>query len=148
MVRDISQLKHLRLALFSKWGEIDPADKIEKQWFLSSKHDSILKKMIGNQGTMLLVAEDGKKLIGYNLALKEIRQPFLKPIGSIEETYIVPEYRRMGIGKLFFEKTVEWFRRKKLKWSFVSTHSQDTEAIQFWEKINYREFNKTFKMKL
>ncbi|MBS3175653.1 hypothetical protein J4457_00255 [Candidatus Woesearchaeota archaeon] len=112
MVRDISQLKHLRLALFSKWGEIDPADKIEKQWFLSSKHDSILKKMIGNQGTMLLVAEDGKKLIGYNL------------------------------------KTVEWFRRKKLKWSFVSTHSQDTEAIQFWEKINYREFNKTFKMKL
>ena len=143
---DIHELKHLVIKLFSKWAEIDPADKLDKSWFKKSKSNKFYTDLLKNKDKLLLVAEDNKKLIGYLLLETKFRDPFLEGnrIGYVSELYVLPKYRRKGISKSLLEQGNKWFKKKRFKWIMVSTHSRDKPAIRFWEKKGFKEFNKYF----
>ncbi len=145
---DAGKIAPLMLELYKKWDKIDPIDKINKSWFYSKKLPGYVKKLIGNKNKLLLVAESGSEITGYLLAEVEERKPFLQTAGYIAETFVMPGHRGEGIASALLKKALEWLRKRKIKYAFVGTHSLDKEAISFWKKKGFKEFNKFFKLKL
>jgi len=144
--QDIKQIKNLVIKLFSTWDKIDPADKLDKDWFNKPKANKFYTDIINKQDKLLLVAEENNNLIAYLLLETQFRDPFLKGnrIGYISELYVLPRYRGKGISKALLNQGEKWFKKKKFKWIQVSTHSRDKPAIKFWEKKGFKEFNKYF----
>lgn len=144
---DVKQLMLLRLKLFLKWDKMDPIDKIDRKYFRSQKHSTLLNKWIKDKKRLTLVAEDDGKLVGYMMSTITVRESFLQKIGYLAEAWIEPKYRKKGITTEFFKQTKQWFKKNKLKWSVASTHSLDKQANNFWMNRGFKEFNKTYKIK-
>ena len=146
--KDFSQMCQLMLALYSKWDRMDPMDKIDKQWFGSQKHHNYLKCLCKDKNMIILVAEEDSKIVSYMSAEVFVRKPFLQKASELLEAYTLPEYRGRGIANKLLANILVWLKKKNVKWYTASTHSLDKDAIKFWEKRGFREFNKTFKKKL
>lgn len=143
---DIKQIMQLQSELFSKWDSMDEIDKIDNNWFLTKEHHKKIMEDIKTK--KIIVAEENNKVISYLKCEITEREPFLKKVGYISETYMIPEYRRQKIGTELLNKALEWFKENKLEWATTSTHSLDSEANDFWKRKNYKEYNNFFKMKL
>jgi len=146
-IGEIPELGPLMLALYERWDDIDPVDKIDRDWFCSQKQYKYLKKIIEDKNKRLLVADENG-IVGYLLAEIEERKPFLKKAGYIAETYTIPKYRSKGIATALFQGAMDWFTEKKIKWIMVSMHSLDEEAIKFWGGRGFEEFNRYYKMEI
>jgi ribosomal protein S18 acetylase RimI-like enzyme len=145
--QDIKDFAVLMLELYSKWDKIDPIDKINKDWFCSKKHYSYIHKLIKDRNCLILIAKESNNIVSYLIAFIKERQPFLQKVGDIAEAYTIPEYRKKGIVNTLTESAFDWFKKNKIKWFTVSTHSLDKEAISFWKKRGFVEFNKNFKLR-
>jgi hypothetical protein len=110
-----------------------------------------LKKTIAciNDSTKrIFLALENNKCIGYLKAEISEREPFLDKVGYVSEIYILKEYRSKNVGSKLLDKALAWFKTNCITWTTVSTHSMDREAIDFWEKKGYKEYNKFFKKKV
>jgi len=145
---DIPAIKDLVLKLFSKWEKIDPADKLDKDWFKKSKSNKFYTDMIKDKDKLLIVAEEDK-VVGYLLLETKYRDPFIKEnkVGYVSELFVLPEYRGRGIAKLLLKEGDKWFKKQKFKWIQVSTHALDKPANKFWMSRGFTEFNKYYKKK-
>ncbi len=147
-LEDIPQLMKLEKSLFSKWDEFDPIDKINIEWFSSEDHKKHLTDILKDNKNKVFVSVNKGNIVGYLKANLFCREPFLEKIGYVSELYVEKSYRSQGVGKQLLEEAIKWFKQQKLKWTTTSTHLLDSEAIIFWKKIGYEEFNTFFKMKL
>jgi len=120
--------------------------KWNRESFINDHKERILG-FLNSKTKRLYVALFAKKIVGYLKAEILEREPFLQKVGYISETYIVPQYRGKMTGTKLVKLSLEWFKESGLNWTTVSTHSLDKQAINFWGKQGYREFNKFFKMK-
>ena len=144
---DIKEFSVLMLELYKKWDKIDPLDKIDKKWFCSKKQYSYVEKLMKKKNNVIFVAEDNNKLVGYLMANVELRKPFHQKAGYIAETFTLPRHRGKGVAKKLVAEAFRWFKKHKLKWYIVGTHSMDREANSFWHKRGFKEFNKILKLK-
>jgi ribosomal protein S18 acetylase RimI-like enzyme len=151
---DINEIIKLKLTLFSKWDKTDPIDKIELKLFNSNKHKLFLEKEIKDKNKKILVAlvkdnaNNKQEYIGYIKAEIIQRELFLKKVGYISEIYIKNKYRHQEVATKLMNEIINWFKKEKIVWSTVSTHSLDKQAIQFWKKKGFCEYNKFFKAKV
>ncbi len=58
----------------------------------------------------------------------------------MEELYVVPKYRGMGIGKKLVEKAEEYVR-ERASVVFIMVLPQDRAAIEFWIHMGYKILN-------
>ena len=145
---DIGAIMKMQFKLFKRWDSMDKIDKIDNSWFFSNDHKERILDLLNSKTKRLYVALFAKKIVGYLNAEILEREPFLQKVGYISETYIVPQHRDKMVGTKLVKLALEWFKESGLNWTIVSTHSLDKQAINFWGKQGYREFNKFFKMKL
>lgn len=145
---DVQSLMNLELALYKKWDAMDKIDNINERWFLSENHKQSVISYLNSKSNKLFICLVDNKTVGYLKAEIKEREPFLKKVGHISETFIFPDFRGKKIGSELLSHALTWFKENKLIWTTVSTHSLDEEANNFWQRKGYKEFNKTFKMKI
>jgi GNAT superfamily N-acetyltransferase len=86
------------------------------------------------------VFENDGQLLGYAMAAKSFSTEFGKQCVWIEDLYMKPESRGLGIGSKFFEYIEEsmqtwWFAwkwKKKMKEQFMSIKKQDMKYCHIW----------------
>ena len=147
-LEDIPQLMKLEKSLFSKWNEFDPIDKINIEWFSSEAHKKHLTDVLKDNRNKVFVSVNKDNIVGYLKAHLFCREPFLEKVGYVSELFVEKEYRSEGLGKRLLEEAIKWFKQQELKWTTTSTHLLDSEAINFWKRRGYEEFNTFFKRKL
>jgi len=145
---DANVIMELEFVLFKKWDKMDMIDNIDKKWFGSKSHHKQTIDSINDPSKKIILAFKDDKCIGYLKAEIIEREPFLKKVGYVSETYVLEEYRNKHIGSKLLESALVWFKGNHLNWTTVSTHALDEDAIRFWEKKGYKEYNKFFKMNL
>jgi Histone acetyltransferase HPA2 and related acetyltransferases len=98
-----------------------------------------LETAISSPTSILLVAVEGTKVVGLLKGDVEDRI-FYRPkyAGVIREFYILPEYRRKGIGKRLMIEGVEMLRRKGAEVIMASFPALNEIAINFYKKIGFR----------
>ncbi|BDR92123.1 GNAT family N-acetyltransferase [Vulcanisaeta souniana] len=88
---------------------------------------------------LLLVAEDMGKIVGFVKA--DIRERFFyspSVEGAIVDFYIMPEYRRKGLGRMMLEKAIAMLREKGAQLITAEFPTQNQIAINFYNKMGFR----------
>lgn len=96
---------------------------------------------------LILVAEDGDKLVGYHTA--SIRYPgevFVQtPFGHISDLYLKASYRKQNLGQQMIHTAAEWFKTRGITHLDVKTFSANPKGQQFWEKNGFTAYEMAFK---
>jgi ribosomal protein S18 acetylase RimI-like enzyme len=115
------------------------------QWRSTDKSkDPEIKAMLHNiasqaEDTCLLVAKKNEKCVGYFLGvIKDYLAEIPSQVGYVNGLYILPQYRRMGIGQKLLDLGLLWFQEKKLELVELYIASHNEEAKKFWERNGYR----------
>ncbi|MGC8607270.1 MAG: GNAT family N-acetyltransferase [Vulcanisaeta sp.] len=102
-----------------------------REYLLNAIHDS--------KGHLILVAEDMGKIVGVLKA--DIRERlFYSPSieGAIVDFYVMPEYRRKGLGKMMLEKAIAMLRERGAQLITAEFPTQNQIAINFYNKMGFR----------
>ena len=104
-----------------------------------------LRKFLGSDDRLALVATDGDTAIGY--ALAEINrvghQPRLDDYGYIDQLAVTAGHRREGVGSQLYAEMIKWFRSKGIKRFEVGSTTSNETANAFWRKLGFRVYMQT-----
>ena len=136
-LEDVDALASLVTRLKRLNEEFDP--------LLKAREDSVevarkyLKEAIESGKSIILVAEEAGKIFGI-LKSDLIERCFYEPKleGRIIELYIMPEFRRKGIGRQFIEEAVKKLREKGAQLITAEFPSLNKIAVNFYEKLGFR----------
>lgn len=100
----------------------------------SAWHDeTTLKDWIQNpKDDLILVAKEGNKTVGMILVY------LLRDWALCSDVFVVPQYRRKGIGKALIKKALEHFKSKGIDGLHLVTHLNNS-AINFYKKLGFKK---------
>lgn len=105
-------------------------------------------KGLRNKNELYLLAEKDDEIIGF-AASEIISNPTWayvhKKQGHLFNLYVLPEYQGKGIGKKLVEKTLAWFKERKVKDLKILVYAENTGAKKLYEKYGFTEYMKTMK---
>jgi ribosomal protein S18 acetylase RimI-like enzyme len=104
--------------------------------------DQFIRPAMKSENSRIILAQDSGRIVGYSYAVIIEANPAMAKrdkYGYIHDLFIIPEYRRRGIGKQLFDEILKWL------------HSQDIERVElevivgnylansFWKKQGFSD---------
>jgi len=129
---DAEQFVGLVLAL-AKFEHLDPPSKEGKERLV----DDIFRKKKVN----LLVASDGRRLVGYALYYYTYSSFVAKLSLYLEDLFVLEKYRKAGIGFSLFRKCVDIAVAEgcgRMEWAVLTWNAK---ALRFYEKLGARRMS-------
>lgn len=139
-IKDIKEIAELATDLMHYHSNFD-------SYFASVKnilkiYNKDFKKWLKSNQKLLLVAEEKNNILGF--ATGEIKKGpamfKIKRTGTLEYMFVKEGFRKQGIGKIFFEELLKWFKKKKIEYVIISVHSKNNIGKDFWKKNGFEEF--------
>ena len=127
--------------LLSEQHEIDPrfgvAEDATERW-LNDFREWVRAPEVRH----LVVAELDDALVGFASSELWWPQPVYEQVLEVylSELYVVPAYRRRGIGSKLLDDVQEWARSKEVARIRLGTLAANQEAIGFWKSRGASEF--------
>ena len=138
---DVPTLVHLMLRLKRLNEEFDPLLKVRED--AAEQARKILSDDLTQPAALLLVAEgvgpDKDKVVGFVRALVRER-PFYVPEyeGVILDIYLLPLYRRRGVGEYLLRETASALKAKGAGVVTAEFPAQNEIAARFYQKRGFR----------
>jgi GNAT superfamily N-acetyltransferase len=129
---DVEQFVSLVLAL-AEFEHLDPPSKEGRMRLV----DDIFRRKRVN----LLVASDGKRLVGYALYYYTYSSFIAKPTLYLEDLFVLKEYRKRGVGFSLFRKCVGIAVAEgcgRMEWAVLTWNAK---ALRFYEKLGARRMS-------
>jgi GNAT superfamily N-acetyltransferase len=129
---DAEQFVDLVLAL----AEFEHLDPPTKQGRLRLIDDIFRRKKVN-----LLVASEGRRLVGYALYFYTYSSFVAKPSLYLEDLFVLREYRKRGIGFALFRKCVDIAVAEgcgRMEWAVLTWNEK---ALKFYEKLGARRMS-------
>jgi ribosomal protein S18 acetylase RimI-like enzyme len=108
--------------------------------------------LIADENVALLVAEVGKKLVGFVHAI--VRDTPVIPVfiprryAIVDGIVIQSEFQNHGIGKILMDKMQEWATTKGAVSIELNVYEFNETAISFYEKLGYQIFSRKMSKEL
>ena len=138
---DLSALVNLMLRLKRLNEEFDPLLKVRED--AEEQGHRLLTEDLVNPNALVLVAEgvgpDKDKVVGFVRAIVRER-PFYVPEfeGLILDIYLLPLYRRRGVGEYLLRETAAALKSKGAGIVSAEFPAQNEIAVRFYQKRGYR----------
>ncbi|MFP3169425.1 MAG: GNAT family N-acetyltransferase [Thermoproteus sp.] len=134
---DVDALADLIARLKRLNGEFDPLLKPAENLLAASKE--YVKSKISSPSSVVLVAEVDGRAVGVIVGDVEDRL-FYEPrmAGIIREFYVLPEFRRKGLGKRMMSEAMDALRRKGAQMIMADFPALNEISIEFYKKMNFR----------
>lgn len=134
--KDLDQIAQLVARLKRLNEEFDPLLKNIQD--IEEACKDYMRKAIGSRDSLVIVAEHNGRVVGI-LKAGFIDRVFYDPPleGQIQEFYLLPQYRRIGIGKKMLEYAIEKLK-DRVSFITVSFPSLNTIAVSFYQKFGFR----------
>lgn len=145
-IKDLENIQNLNKKLFIR--EFEKYNKLLNiEWTFGEKGTKYFSDLIQND--FVYIAEGDNKFIGYLAGSIHNRNVcFTEQFAEIENMYIERDYRRVNIGTKLISKFKEYCEQNKVKYIKVSAWSENIEAIKFYEKNSFEDYEKTLICKL
>jgi ribosomal protein S18 acetylase RimI-like enzyme len=133
-------VRHLWMCLAEEMFEIEPltipSEANRRRW-LDFVKDGLVKRR-----NVLMIAEVEEKTVGYALLTLPREQTFevQETFGVVNELYVLPRFRKKGIGKKLLKECLGRIKAEGLKTARISVLSGDKGAIQIYKKLGFRVF--------
>lgn len=101
-----------------------------------------LEDHIEGERSLVLVAQDGRDLVGYALATILENPPIVlhQFYGYVSELSVTAARRRSGVGSLLLDGVHAWFRTKGLPYAEVTASVRNQVSRGFWRRQGYTDF--------
>jgi GNAT superfamily N-acetyltransferase len=114
-----------------------------------SKHDfDSFLKVLKIKNNFVYVAEDSDKLIGFAAFSVRLVIRYPKPIAELDELYVMPEYRRKGVGKMLMNKVVTQAKKSGCYRLYIGSHYKHKAAHKFYESMAFINYGYHFMQNL
>jgi ribosomal protein S18 acetylase RimI-like enzyme len=133
---DLDRLVDLNIRLKRLNEEFDPLLKIRDD--IQDISRKYLSDAMSSPNSLVVVAEDDGRVVGFIKA--DVRERiFYKPKmeGNIVEFYLLPEYRRKGLGASFLEYTIELLK-ERAEIITAEFPSLNEIATKFYTRLRFR----------
>lgn len=140
---DIEKAAELIVRMKKLNGEFDPLFKVVED--AQQRAVSYLSDSLGSKGRLVLVATRGRKVVGVLRA--EIRNRlFYQPAkeGSITDFYILPEVRRMDVGREIISQASQSLKAMGAEMIVAEFPAQNAIAVRFYTKRGFRALVEIF----
>jgi ribosomal protein S18 acetylase RimI-like enzyme len=135
-----SSVRHLWMRLAEEMFEVEPLTVPSEA--NSCKWLDFVKEGLVKRRNVLLAAKVEEKTVGYALLTLPREQTFevQESFGIVNELYVLPEFRRKGIGKKLLEQCLNRVKAEGFKTARISVISGDKDAIRLYKKLGFRVF--------
>ena len=89
----------------------------------------------------LFIAIENENVVGFSLGTLRMIPEFLGGhlVGFVGGLYVLPEFRKMGVGEALYFKLEEWFKSKKVHSFELQVLTENYNGIKFWENSSYQK---------
>lgn len=102
---------------------------------------SVREDLAEKQG-FLLVAKSRSKLVGFIYATISSRPvEITRTIGSINDLYVLPEYRGRGMGRKLMAECLSKLKDAKVEVVYIRVLVENKIAISLYEKLGFKVYN-------
>jgi ribosomal protein S18 acetylase RimI-like enzyme len=135
-----SSIRPLWMRLAEEMFEIEPltipSEANSYRW-LDFVKDGLVKRR-----NILIAAKVEEETVGYVLLTLPREQTFevQETFGVVNELYILPRFRKKGIGKRLLEDCLSRIKAEGFKTARISVLSGDRNAIRLYKKLGFRVF--------
>jgi ribosomal protein S18 acetylase RimI-like enzyme len=135
-----SSVRHLWMSLTQEMFEVEPITMPSEA--NSCKWLDFVKDGLVKRRSVLLAAKVEEKIVGYALLTLPREQTFevRETFGIVNELYVLPEFRRKGIGKKLLEQCLNRIKAEGFKTARISVLSGDKGAIRLYKKLGFVVF--------
>ena len=110
-----------------------------------SKHNKdSFKKVSKSKNNFIYVVEENKKLIGFATFSIRLVIRYPKPIAELDELFVLPGYRKKGVGKLLMNKILSKAKELNCYRLFIESHYDHKAAHKLYEKLNFTNYGYHF----
>ena len=138
-VKDINGLLPLYKEFMDHHGRVDPILGIIQK----NKEESVkyLRKTIYGNKTLLLVAEEGGRYIGFLGAGLSKRPKIYKhrDYGVIFDAFVIRQRRRRGVNRQMLKVACTWLREKGIKQVELGVSSRNVGAVKAWDLLGFKD---------
>ncbi len=138
--KDFSLIQALNAALFAE----DQANDVtlDTHWPMSVEGVEYYMKSLMDSDKLVLIAEDEqKKPVGYVIASSVNKWRYRKlKTGELENMYVVPRWRRKGVGRALVDQVKSWLKSKGLDRLYVSAYAKNAQAIAFYQANGFADW--------
>ncbi|MGD1118650.1 MAG: GNAT family N-acetyltransferase [Dehalococcoidales bacterium] len=101
-----------------------------------------LRPAMQDPNSLILVASDGDKTVGYAYAL--IMEPLTVETrgkyGNIHDLFVARDCRRRGVGEQLYKAMLKWFCARDIERVELHIISRNRLASSFWRKQGFTDF--------
>jgi len=134
--KDLQSLVELNTRLKRLNEEFDPLLRVRAD--IAEKSMEYFSEALRSPNSLVVVAEDEGKVVGFIKA--DIRERiFYEPRmeGNIVEFYLLPEYRRKGVGATLLDYTIKLLK-EKAEIITAEFPTLNEIAVEFYTKLGFR----------
>lgn len=144
---DLNQIKELNWKFFVEQLPQDEMFKVDKKGRTWGRR--FVDKTFKNKKWKYIVGEDDGKIIGITNGKIEVYPPIFKKkkLGYLFIAYVLPQYRRKGIGKKLLNKILTWFKSKGISAVETDVYFKNPYA-SVWRKLGFKEIYKRMRLNL
>lgn len=109
------------------------ANSVQRSW---------IEGHLEGERSLVLVAQEGRDLVGYALATILENPPIVMNqfYGYVSEMSVAAAHRRSGVGTLLLDGVHAWFRAKGLPYAEVTASVRNQVSKSFWRRRGYSDF--------
>ena len=146
ILQDLTSIQELNDNLFElEFNNFD--DTIKREWALEKDGKEYFEHMINNK--IVFVAQIEEKIVGYLAGgiceqISYIKENF----AELDNMCIDEKCRGFGIGTLLIQEFKNYCRDKHIQNIKVTASAKNNNAIQFYIKNGFEDYNVTLKLKI
>ncbi len=139
-LRDYEQIRDMQTNfLFEEYKRFDKdINKNYPKTYMPKR----IKKNLKSKNIVYFVAQDKNKAVGFIGGEIEKAHAFwrFKKVGYLFQLYVIPSYRRKGLGKKLTKAILDWFKKRKIKWIKLHVYSNNPRAHSLYKKLGFKDF--------
>ena len=90
----------------------------------------------------IYVAEEDEKIIGFITGeILSKKEWYTVQLGTINNLYVLEDYRHKGIGKQLMQTMMNSFIEKGIETFELYAFSNNVDALKFYEKLGFKKYN-------
>lgn len=142
-LKDIQDLNNQLFEL--EYNNFDSALKVG--WTFDKDGEKYFNNMLNNE--IIYIALDKEKVIGYLAGSINIQGSYVtKSLAEIDNMFVLEQYRKYGIGTKLINAFKNYCSQNKIEELKVTASAKNKNAIGFYMKNGFNEFEITLKQKI
>lgn len=135
-VKDIQDLRYL----LAKHDKSLGLDIVETEWGYTEVGKKDLEYFLNEQ--YIYVAEENEKIVGFITAeIFKKKAWYTVQLGSINNIFVLEEYRNQGIGKALMKTAIEALKEAGITNIQLDTYNKNSNSIKFYEGLGFEKCN-------